>query len=111
MEGIGAALEPVEGGHDVLGAPNAEWEGLYAELGSGRLNLVRFLDVHRITEVDQNANAAKTRNSLQEEFEPFRCQVGRHDREAGYIASRQRETGDEATADRVTDHRRNDWDR
>ena len=69
VEGIGAVLEAVEGGRDVLGAPDCDREGPKVELGCGFLDPARFIEIHGIAVVDQDRKAAETGDGLAKEFE------------------------------------------
>jgi hypothetical protein len=52
-----------------------------APLVGGCPNLARFLDVHGISDVDQDGKAAKAGDCLTQEFGSFGGHVGRHDRD------------------------------
>src|SRR5262249_10937267 len=79
VKGIRTVLEAVEGGRDVLRAPDWDREGPKVELGCGFLDPARFLEIHGIADVDQDGNAAESGDGLAKEFEAFGGHVGRHD--------------------------------
>jgi hypothetical protein len=65
----------------------------------------------RASRIDQVRDQARLRNHLAEQPEPFKFQFAGQDVEAGHIANRPTDAGNEAHLDRIVTGREHDWNR
>jgi hypothetical protein len=85
-------------------------DGLDAERMGRALDLVQFPHGRWIVAIRQDRQSAKAGDDLAQEFEALARKSGRRERQAGDVAARPRQTGDEATAKRVRHCREHDRD-
>ena len=110
IKGLGAALERLEGGRDILRSPDFECGDVEAERAGRCLNLAHLQHGDGIADIGHDRQTAQTGDNLAQEFEPLAGKIGRLDRQAGDVAARSRQARDEAGADRVPRHREHDRD-
>ena len=100
-----AALERLQGGCDILRAPDFQWDDLEAERASRRLKLANLQRAARIAGIGHDGQPIETWNNLAQEFEPLANSIGPLVRQAGDVAARSRQRSDETSADRVSRRR------
>src|SRR5215510_1064566 len=66
---FGAVCETVEGGRDILGAPDFQRADRKAERAGCRLNLIHLQSVGRIPDISQNRQPAEARDYLAQKLE------------------------------------------
>ena len=107
---VRAALERLEGGRDILRSPDFEWDDFEAERAGRCLNLAHLQHGGGIADIGHDRQPAETGDNLAQEFESLAGKIGRLHRQAGDVAARSRQTCDQAAADRVARHRKDDRD-
>src|SRR5262249_20522890 len=110
LERFAAPFERLEGGHDVLRAPDFEGDDFETDLAGRCLNLAHLQRGERIVDVAHDRQAPETGNDLAQELDPLAGKLVRLDRQAGDISARPRQAGDEMVRDRVTRCREHDRD-
>ncbi len=93
---------------NVLGAPDSERCEIEAERASRRLNVVGLQHGIRIASVEHDCHSAELRDDLAQEFEPLGDKIGLLNRHSGNVAARSRETRNQAAADWVDRHGKDD---
>src|SRR5262249_2057861 len=110
IKGLRAAIERLERGRDIFGAPNFECHDIEAERAGGRLNLVHLQCGDGITDIRQAGQPAQTWDNLAQEFESLASKIGCQGREAGDVAARSRKATNKAGANRIPHYRGDDRD-
>jgi hypothetical protein len=75
------------------------------------LNLTHFQHSLGIGNISHDCQPAETGNNLAQEFESLASSVGLLDRQSSDVATRSRQTDDQAAADRIDRNRKDDGDR
>ena len=111
IECVRAALERVEGGRDILRAPDFDACDLEAERAGRRLDLAHLRHGAGIAGIGQDRQPAQTGDNLAQDFEAFAGEIGRLVRQAGDVAARSRQARDQTGADRVArqSRTRSEW--
>src|SRR5262249_25826786 len=76
IKGLRAAIERLERGRDIFGAPNFECRDIEAERAGRRLNLVHLQCGNGITDIRQAGQPAETGDDLAQEFESLASKIG-----------------------------------
>ena len=74
---VGAALERLEGGRDILRSPDFECDDLKAERAGRCLNLAHLQHGGGIADIGHDRQPAETGDNLAQEFESLAGKIGR----------------------------------
>ena len=110
IKGLRATLECLEGRCDIRRLPDFQRDGLDAERVGRGLDLVQLPHGRWIVGIGHDRQSAEAGDDLAQEFEALARKFGRRERQAGDVAARPRQTGDEASAKRVRHRREHDRD-
>ena len=110
IKGLRATLECLEGRCDIRRLPDFQRDGLDAERAGRGLDLIQLPHARWIIGIGHDRQLAEAGDGLAQEFQALARKLGRRERQAGDVATRPRQTGDEASAKRVRHRRKHDWD-
>src|SRR5262245_1904588 len=110
IKGLRAPIKRLEGGRDIPRLPDFQRDRLDAERAGRGLDLIQFPHARWIVGIGDDRQLAETGHDLAQEFQALARKLGRRKRQAGDVATRPRQTGDEASAKRVRHRREHDWD-
>jgi hypothetical protein len=110
IKGIHAAFEGVEGGRNILRAPDTKSDYVKSYRACDGLSLAQFQHRSVITRIDQNRQSAEPRRNLAQQLDPLSDEIGLLTRQAGNVAAWSRKAGNHPAFDRVIRHRKDDRD-
>jgi hypothetical protein len=108
---VRSILESLDGGRNILHAPNFNAGRIEAERTGECLNLTHLQHDRWQAAIAHDRQPAETGDDLAQDFEPLACKVGRLVRQAGNVAARSRQTRNVSAANRIIrcpEHDRND---
>src|SRR5580704_16565026 len=110
IKSFDAAIESFEGGRDILGSPDFHSGGLDAERARRRLHLAHLQHDGRIARIGQYPETAEAGDNLAQESETLSGAIRLLDRQSSDVAARSRQAHDQAVANWVVRHPKDNRD-
>src|SRR5262245_31018612 len=95
---IGAALERLDGGYDVLPSPDFQGRGFEAQRAGRCQNLGHLRQAEGIVRIAQNRQSAERWDDRAQQLDSLGSNIGRLQRQASDVAARSRQTRDQTAA-------------
>ena len=91
---VGAALERLESGRDILRSPDFRCDDIESERTCGCLNLTHLQHDLGIADIAHDCQSAETGDDLAQKLDPLAGKIGRLERQSSDVAARSCQTRD-----------------